>query len=61
MNVFTLLAIVGGLGAIGSFVIGARAMARNSELGYCDGSCWTWRGVFSFWVFLTILSAPLAA
>lgn len=60
MNVFTFLACVGGLGAIGSFVLGARAMGHNGDLGYCDGSCWTWRGVFTFCVFVTILAAPLS-
>jgi hypothetical protein len=61
MNTFTFLAVVGGLGAIGSFVLGARAMLRNGALeDQCDGTCWTWRGIFSFCVFMTILAAPLA-
>jgi len=61
MNIFTFLAFMGGLGAIGSFVLGARAMVRYGSIGErCDGTCWTWRGVFSFCVFMTILAAPLS-
>lgn len=61
MNIFTFLAFAGGLGAIGSFILGVRAMARYGTVGErCDGTCWTWRGVFTGFVFLTILAAPLS-
>ena len=61
MNVFTVITFLGGLGAIVSFLFGARAVVRYGSLEEpCGLACWTWRGIFTFCVFMTILSAPLS-
>jgi hypothetical protein len=61
MSFFNCLALLGGPGAIGSFLLGSRATSRyglkRQEL---TASGWSWEGVFTAFVFLTILAAPLA-
>lgn len=62
MNFFYFLVLMSGLGAIGAFVFGARAMAVNGgSQQQCGSSAgWTWHSVFTFFVFVTILAAPLS-
>ena len=61
MNLFYFLALLGGFGAIASFLLGSRATSRNSySQQELTSSGWTWHGVFTSFVFLTILAAPLS-
>jgi hypothetical protein len=61
MGLFSCLALLGGFGAIASFMLGFRATSgyglKQQEL---TASGWSWQGVFAGFVFLTILAAPLA-
>lgn len=60
MSFFDCLALLGGFGAIGSFLLGFRATSRNNYTQQeLTDSSWSWHGVFTFFVFLTILTAPL--
>lgn len=59
MNLFCFLALLGGFGAIGSFLLGSRVTSRYSYREVA-ASGWSWEGVFTTLVFLTILAAPLS-
>ena len=61
MSFFNCLALLGGFGAIGSFLLGARATTRYTyKQQEITAPGWSWQGVFSAFVFLTILAAPLS-
>lgn len=61
MSFFYCLALLGGFGAIGSFLLGARATREYAyKQQYVTASGWSWHGVFTAFVFLTILAAPLS-
>jgi hypothetical protein len=60
MNVFNVLVALCGLGAVGSFLMGARAAVNHGRRQEYGVSGWTWHSVFKFFVFLTILAAPLS-
>lgn len=58
MNFFTLLTILGGTGAVVSFMCGVAAKLRYGEFGYRGTTVATsWHKVFDFAVGVTILSA----
>ena len=61
MSWFSCLALLGGFGAIGSFMLGYRATSRyGMKQQELTASGWSWQGVFTGFVFLTILASPLA-
>ncbi|MCI3951204.1 MAG: hypothetical protein K0R53_701 [Burkholderiales bacterium] len=60
MIVFNLVAVLAGLAAIGAFFMGARAVVNHGRAQEYGVSGWTWHSVFNFFVFLTILTAPLS-
>jgi hypothetical protein len=58
MNFFTLMTMLGGAGAVVSFLCGVAAKLRYGEIGYPGVIVWTtWHKVFEFAVGVTILSA----
>lgn len=61
MSFFYCLALLGGFGAIGSFLLGVRVTSRygHKEREVAASGC-SWEGVFTAFVFLTILAAPLS-
>ncbi len=61
MSFFYCLALLGGFGAIGSFLLGFRVTTRyDYKEREVAASGWSWQSVFTAFVFLTILAAPLS-
>lgn len=58
MNIFNFLTVISGLFAIGSFFFGTRVVAQNGAMQ--ERAERGWHGAFSFFVYLTILVAPLS-
>jgi hypothetical protein len=60
MNVFNLLVVMSGLAAVGTFLLGARSLVQVTPGTRGARSSCSWQGVFMFFVFATILAAPLS-